>query len=298
MSCNRAWTTSIEDLLLEPDSPATLEFRNHCETCDSCASELTMHESLILKLQGVDPFDREWHPADEELLLLHSRSTNLDAQLRSRLNQHLGDCSPCHDAFESFRQLAPVAVVQEESAISVGLDRLTHFVSDLLDSLRPARAAIGVVALVGIAVLITPNDPALDPGQEGPLTRGTRTGEEILPEIPQAELGGLEVTLLADDTVVSSSQSFAHSEKLRLNLLLPSGAEVPDRLFVSFHSPNGHQIEAWHSVGRGEHSSIEVLVDSHSMTPGRYVLELYADEAYAADHSASVPLYVYTLVVR
>jgi hypothetical protein len=39
-----SFAIEIDDILHEPSSPAAVEFRSHCEGCETCAAELAAHE--------------------------------------------------------------------------------------------------------------------------------------------------------------------------------------------------------------------------------------------------------------
>jgi hypothetical protein len=293
MSCNRTFAVAIEDLLLEPNSVESQEFRRHCETCEECANELVAGEALLSKLRGEDPYDAQWHPADEDLLLLRSASASLAAPMRSRISGHLASCAPCHDAFEAFQQLVPVSVELEPEAAPAGalIERIADWVSGSLATLRPASLALAAVAVVGLVVLVA---PPFGPQPEDELVvRGGRTiAPDPLAHQPMEALGDIRITLLASETMEASSNTFSEGDSLHLSLLLPDTTALPDRLFVSLQADDGRGQRGWHAINRGEFDTIDLEIDAQVMWPGRYDAEVFTSP------NALEPLHVYTLIVR
>lgn len=288
MTCHRAYEIDLEDLLLEPGSPALLEFEEHASGCEDCAQALSLERALGAHLRGDVPGGHEWHPSDTELLGYRADPGAMAADLQSRIQTHFSACAPCRDAFHAFTALAhsPVA----EAAPSL-LARLADAARPLLR--QPAFAsglAAALLAVFGLfLVLGGPEQPA--PGE---WTRG-RPPRQLAPIVdpdPGTQRYGLR--LIEDAPGVLSAGSLPAGALLELELLVSATAASQDTLWVQASpvSGEGRPLEGPAHVVAGERPHARLQVAAEWLAPGTYEISLYQGDATAP------PIHQYTLEVR
>lgn len=225
MSCHRAYEIDLEDLLLEPESQAFVEFEAHARGCEDCAQALSLERSLTAHLRGDTPGGLDWHPSDAQLLQYRAARGDLAEGLESRIQSHFSACAPCRDAFHAFSAMAHAPVASAAPSL---LERVALAARSLF--LRPATAsalAAALLAVFGLFLVLGEPDE-----QAGDWTRGR---EPIaLPEIVDVDPETRIFSLRLDEGApgVLSEGAVPSGEWLELQLLVPEAFADRQQVWV------------------------------------------------------------------
>jgi hypothetical protein len=208
--CRRSDEVDLPGYLVDPDDPASVEFRAHYPTCPDCSRAVERWTRLEAVVRSAARGAGPEHPAEELLLAFQTSPERLRAEDRDSVRLHLEGCPACRNDLAALASFDMAALQREYAgdaaresvptrhAVREGLfSRLRNWLDSLTPGMPLPALAVALLLVIAIPTALAlwwtasergiPSPPGAEVARSG-LEAATDSSAEPVPEPePQIE---------------------------------------------------------------------------------------------------------------